>query len=441
MLGAQISATVPNTGIVALLTLLFLATVAVGSSQAQTYTVLHAFGAGTDGAVPLPIIRDAQGNIYGTTKFGGIVSCGLDTCGTVYKVDSAGNETVLYRFEGGNNGYGPYAGLVQDAKGNLYGTTQGNGYVGGASVVFKVDPAGQQTVLYVADGGDACCLDSPVAVDAEGNVYGMSPFAGDSNCSYDQSGLGCGTLFKLSPGGKFTVLHTFHGKDGSEPEGGLVLDAKGNVYGTAYFGGKSGFCHPSPGDYYEEGCGTIYKVDTTGKFTVLHTFAGPGEGSAPLGLTIDSAGNLYGIAQWGGDDKHYPDHKYGFGTVFKLDASGTFSVLFTFHKTDNYYASHLVRDSKGNLYGIQQANNGALGGGCLFRVDPKGSYTDLYNFTWEESGDPFIPSMGLVLGSDGDFYGSTPIGGSAEPECNDEGFTQGCGSVFHLTLSAESKRR
>ena len=82
---------------------------------AQTYTILHAFGGGTDGAVPNPIITDADGNIYGATKFGGITSCGLDTCGTVFKIDSAGNETVLYRFEGGDNGYGPYAGLARDA--------------------------------------------------------------------------------------------------------------------------------------------------------------------------------------------------------------------------------------------------------------------------------------------------------------------------------------
>src|SRR5580692_13029653 len=111
-----------STCITAFLTLLLTGAIAARPAQAQTYTVLHAFSAGTDGAVPSPIIRDAQGNLYGTTKFGGIPSCGEDTCGTVYKVDSAGNETVLYRFEGGSNGSDPVAGLVREAAGNLYGT-------------------------------------------------------------------------------------------------------------------------------------------------------------------------------------------------------------------------------------------------------------------------------------------------------------------------------
>ena len=155
-----------NTHAIALLTLLLVATVALQPAQAQTYTVLHSFIAGTDGAVPSPIIRDAQGNLYGTTKFGGIPTCGLDTCGTVYKIDSAGNETVLYSFEGGSNGSDPMAGLVEDAAGNLYGTTQGNGYIGGDSVVFKLDPNGQET-SFPTDGLNACCLDSPLAVDAE----------------------------------------------------------------------------------------------------------------------------------------------------------------------------------------------------------------------------------------------------------------------------------
>jgi hypothetical protein len=131
------------------------------------------------------------------------------------------------------------------------------------------------------------------------------------------------------------------------------------------------------------------------------------------------------------------------GTVFKVDPTGTFSVLYTFlpctdppcslgQVRNAVYAHHLVRDSKGNLYGIEEINDCALGGGCLFRIDTKGNITDLYDFTENQSGDPFLPQMGVVLGSDDDVYGSTPIGGSGQPGCDDEGF-QGCGSVFHLT--------
>jgi len=138
MLRRQFSIDVRNTCAIALVTLLLVAAVATQPAQAQTYTVLHAFAAGTDGAVPGPIIRDAQGNLYGTTRFGGIPLCGEDTCGTVYKVDSAGNETVLYRFEGGSNGSDPIAGLVRDAAGNLYGTALGGTY--GSGVIFQVIP-------------------------------------------------------------------------------------------------------------------------------------------------------------------------------------------------------------------------------------------------------------------------------------------------------------
>jgi uncharacterized repeat protein (TIGR03803 family) len=430
-----------HTRAAALLALSFLV-VAVPPAQAQTYTVLHAFSAGTDGAVPSPIIRDAQGNLYGATRFGGLVTCGDDTCGTVYKVDSAGNETVLFSFEGGTNGSDPVAGLVQDSAGNLYGTTQGNGFIGGASVVFKVEPSGQET-SFPTDGVNVCCLDSPLAVDAQGNLYGMSPFGGKPNCGLNTFGLGCGTLFKLSPAGEFTVLHVFNGKDGMQPEGGVVLDGKGNLYGTANFGGNLP-CQSLGYGYREPGCGTVYKLDSSGKFTVLHTFGGEGDGSFPLGLNIDSAGNLYGIAQNGGDELQHTNYADGVGTIFKVDTSGNFSVLFTFipctqpvcqpaHVRNPVYASHLVRDSKGNLYGLEQSNDCAKGGGCLFKIDTKGNYTDLYDFEGENEGPDGFTPMGVVLGSHNDVFGSMFVGGPPETECQDFGFTTGCGTVFHLT--------
>lgn len=430
MLRKQFPIRLRNTRAIALLTLLLAAAVAARPAQAQTYTVLHAFTASPDGAIPNPLIRDAQGNLYGTTKVGGLATCGEGTCGTVFKVDSAGKETVLYSFEGGNNGTNPVAGLVRDAAGNLYGTTQGNGFIGGQSVIFKVDPKGQQTVLYVADGPDASSLDSPLTLDAHGNLYGMSPFGGNSNCG--ESGGGCGTLFKITPAGKFTLLHAFTEADGRQPEGGLVLDAKGNLYGTTNFGGDLN-CESAGYGYFVPGCGTIFKLDRKGKFTVLHTFTGKtGErgGSFPSGVIIDSAGNLYGIAQNGGDITG--DYIYGLGTIFKVDTSGKFSVLFTFTpaQTRNaVYANHLLRDSKGNLYGAEQSNNCAKGGGCLFRIDPKGNYTDLYDFEGEGEGPDGFDPMGVVFGSHGDFYGSMFIGGKGEPDC-----TNGCGTVFHLVL-------
>jgi len=248
--------------------------------------------------------------------------------------------------------------------------------------------------------------------------------------------LSCGTLFKLSPSGTFTVLHVFKGKDGIQPEGGVVLDANGNLYGTTNFGGDLN-CKSARYGYPIPGCGTIYKVDTKGKFTVLHTFTGKtGEhgGSFPSGVIIDSVGNLYGIAQNGGDITG--EYIYGLGTIFKVDASGKFSVLFTFtpaQTRNTVSANHLVRDSKGNLYGAEQSNNCAKGGWCLFRIDTAGKYTDIYDFQGEGEGDDGFTPMGVVLGSgDAEFYGSMFIGGGSEGGgvC-----TNGCGTVFHLSLS------
>src|ERR1700691_4946553 len=165
MLRKQFFVQVRSAHAIALVALLLVGAGAVMPAEAQTYTVLHDFTDSPDGAIPNPIIRDAQGNLYGTTKYGGIATCGLGTCGTVFKVDSAGKETVLYSFEGGTNGTNPDAGLVRDPSGNLYGTTQGNGFIDGSAVVFKLEPNGRETSLDIA-GPNACCFDSPLALDA-----------------------------------------------------------------------------------------------------------------------------------------------------------------------------------------------------------------------------------------------------------------------------------
>jgi uncharacterized repeat protein (TIGR03803 family) len=439
----QIFMTVLNARGIALLTLLLVAAVVGQPAQAQTYTVLHAFTSGTDGADPSPILRDAQGNLYGTTEFGGIPSCGEDTCGTVFKIDNAGNETVLYSFEGGNNGSDPVAGLVEDAAGNLYGTTRGNGFISGAAVVFKLEPNGQETSFDIA-GLNACCFDSPLAVDAHGNLYGMSPYGGEPNCGLNSFGLGCGALFKVTPAGEFSVLHVFTGNDGMQPEGGVVLDAKGNLYGSANFGGELS-CKSLGYGYPEPGCGTVYKLDSSGNFTVLHTFGGEGDGSFPLGVIIDNAGDLYGIAQNGGDEIKNSNYEYGLGTVFEVNTSGEFSVLYTFVPCNTppckkgqvrnpVYASHLVRDSKGNLYGLEQSNDCALGGGCFFKIGKKGKLDVLYAFEGEDGSPYGFDPVGVVMGSSGDFYGSMYLGGGTDPECAENGFTYGCGTVFHLTF-------
>jgi uncharacterized repeat protein (TIGR03803 family) len=412
---------------VMVISMLALALLAVATPLANAqfnYTVLHTFTGSPDGTNPNPLIRDAEGNVYGTALAGapenGFCEFG---CGMVFKIDPAGKLTSLYDFPGGSNGGYPVAGVVQDKEGNFYGTTQGLGDAT-LSVVYKLTPDGKETPYVPAAGINFGSLDSPVTLDAEGNVYGMVPYGGLPNCGWDYHGLSCGTLFKMTPDGKFTTIHTFKGTDGMYPESGLVRDSKGNLYGAAMFGGIR-TCR-AVGDRIDNapGCGTIFKVDVHGKYTVLHTFSNHKDGAGPLGLIIDSEDNLYGIASGGGDHDNNP---FGYGTIFKLDTkSSAFSVLFTFSPPitrSSFFANLLVRDSNGNLYGAQKFD-GANNTGCLFKIDTKGKYTDLYDFETQEDGrneDGFFPA-GVTLGLHGDFYGSMMLGGS-----------EGLGTVFHIT--------
>jgi uncharacterized repeat protein (TIGR03803 family) len=258
-------------------------------------TVLYSFAGGADGACPVGgLVQDPSGNLYGTTIFGG------DCCGTVFKLDPTGKETVLHIFTGGGDGLTPYAGLVRDQAGNLYGTTYIGGdspncVPGGCGTVFKLDASGKETVLYsFTDGADGAFPYAALILDAEGNLYGTTYGGGSMSCY-----LGCGTVFKLDTNGTETVLHCFTGgEDGEYPEGGLIRDPAGNLYGTTYGGGIYGL-------------GTVFELDTSGTETVLHTFTGKLDGGySSAGVIRDSRGNFYGTTQFGG--------AYGHGAVFGL---------------------------------------------------------------------------------------------------------------------------
>jgi uncharacterized repeat protein (TIGR03803 family) len=301
-------------------------------------TVLHSF-TNTDGAYPWgSLMRDVAGNLYSTTKAGGTFGDG-----TVFKLDPAGNETVLHNFAGGADGVGPYAGLIRDAT-NLYGTTYGALPYGDYGTVFKVDRNGTETVLYTFTGGaDGGKPSASLVLDAAGNLYGTASIGGTFNG---------GTVFKVDPSGALTVLHTFMGgtTDGAYPKSGLVLDKNGNLYGTTYSGGAG---HS----------GTVFKLDTSGSLTLLYSFAGGTDGANPIGgLVLGSQGNFYGTTYGGGAANH--------GTVFKLSANGTETLLHSFNSTDGSdpYAG-LVRDAAGNLYGTTQ-RGGAAGYGTVFKIAP-----------------------------------------------------------------------
>lgn len=383
--------------------ILVLAVIATSSAHAQTYSVLYSFAGGIDGRNPVAgLVRDATGNLYGTTNVGG-----AHGYGTIFKIDSTGKETVLYSFTDmkGDGAY-PCAGLLLDAKGKLYGTTL-NGGAYGYGTVFVIDAAGVLSVLYSFNGaaGDGGFPYAGVVRDAKGNLYGTTLQGG----AYDY-----GTVFKLDPTGQETVLYSFTGTggDGANPYAGLARDAKGNLYGTTYYGGLES-CN-------NIGCGVVFKLDKTGKESLLHTFTGTGgDGANPSGgLVRDTKGNLYGTTRFSA----------GGGIVFKVDATGKETLLYSFSGlTDGSepFNENLVRDGRGNLYGTTLLGGDltcSLGYGCgtVFQVDTTGKETVLYNFT-DAGGDGENPMAGLVRDKKGNLYGTTAYGGA-----------YGYGTVFKL---------
>jgi uncharacterized repeat protein (TIGR03803 family) len=241
--------------------------------------------------------------------------------GTVFKVDSTGNETVLHSFAGGaNDGAYPVAGVILDAAGNLYGTTSG-GFCCGS--VYEIDgTTGQETILYVFGGGaDGSGPSSELTFDAAGNLYGTTQWGG--NVGQCTQGAGCGVVFKLSPqpNGTWTesTLYTFCSQkgcaDGAVPRlGQLAMDGTGNLYGTTELGGAYEDCVPA----FHLGCGVVYKLDPAGNETVLHSFSGGSDGASPqANVILDSEGNLYGTTELGGDGRCSTDPQ-GCGVVFEI---------------------------------------------------------------------------------------------------------------------------
>jgi uncharacterized repeat protein (TIGR03803 family) len=276
--------------------------------NAGNATVAYSFTGGTDGAYPFgSLAHDAVGNVYGATEQGGLFVCNDDAgCGTVFKIDTAGNESVLYSFTEGDNGVDgkdgafPTSGVIRDSAGNLYGTTPVGGVVScfgiGCGTVFKVDSSGTQTVLYsFTAGADGLSPSGALVRDSAGNLYGTTAQGGGSGCS---GGFGCGTVFKIDSAGNETLLYSFKGgADGDQPIGGLIRDSAGNIYGTTVFGGNL-----SCGSRL--GCGTVFKLDGAGIKKVLHRFGGL-DGAYPYTALIrDSGGNLYGTTSAGGTAGH-----------------------------------------------------------------------------------------------------------------------------------------
>jgi uncharacterized repeat protein (TIGR03803 family) len=411
---------------------LILASVAitVGSmgpaAQAQTLTVLYSFKGGTDGYGPYAgLVRDPAGNLYGTTNSGGDLSCAEGTgCGTIFRISPSGKK-IAYSFQGSSagDGSGPWGALIRDSQGNLYGTTNYGGKprvcingTSGCGTVFKVDPKGKVTILYSFTGGlDGGYPIGSLLRDASGNLYGTTEEGGPNNsaCQY-----GCGVVFKLDPAGNETVLHSFDNQDGALPFGGLVADSAGNLYGTTSQGGDLN-CF----DF--QGCGTVFKLNATGNnFKTLYTFIGPltdGNYSFAGTLWLDSAGNLYGTTYYGGDSEFCGG---GCGSVFGISAAGKESLV-SFGGPDGAGPiAGLISDGKGNFYGTTQLGGSVCDGvtvgcGTVFQTNAKGIQV-LHNFSGIPDGAE--PYGGLTRDAAGILYGTTSAGGA-----------YGYGTVFKLT--------
>jgi uncharacterized repeat protein (TIGR03803 family) len=302
----------------------------------------------------------------------------------------------LYSF--GSNGEDPDGGLVRDKAGNGYGSTISGGAGGGGyGTVFKLSTTGQETVLYSFQGGsDGDAPIGTLVIDDAGNLYGATVQGAGSGCN----GFGCGTVFKISPAGQETILHIFTGApDGANPESGLVRDSVGNLYGTTSIGGTFNY-------------GMVFMLSATGQETVLHNFSGPPDGAYPSSRLLGDAGdNLLGTTLGGGESTLLCSS--GCGTVFKLTSTGVESVLYSFSGSGDGLDPYgdLIQDKTGSLYGTTNAGGGdpACSCGTVFKLSRQGTFATLYTFTGPPDGA--TPFGGVILDPSGNLYGTTFFGG------------------------------
>jgi uncharacterized repeat protein (TIGR03803 family) len=428
-------ATVPSPALVTV-TATSQADTAVSSSAAVTigpYAVknLYSFTSLSDGAAPsAPLIQGKDGNFYGTTQMGGTYEDG-----TVFKVDTAANITTLHEFTG-SDGSGAIAALVQANDGNFYGTTPNGGSYGGyyTGTVFRIDSAGDFTSLYSFTGGaDGGGPAAGLIQASDGYLYGTTFQGGSSNS---------GTVFRMDLSGNLTTLYSFTGSaDGYGPEG-LIQGKDGLFYGVTQNGGDLS----CPGAFGGTGCGTVFQVDSSGDLITLHSFTGGQDGADPEEpLLQGNDGDFYGTALFGGDASCNVSTYTGCGTVFKIDSAGDFTPLhsFTGGAEGGVPFSSLIQAGDGDFYGTVTAGGDPscsvtasgenyptyIGCGTVFKMDTSGNVNALYSFQGSPS-DGSNPFAALVEGTDGYFYGTTRWGGTATscPYTSDGG----CGTFFRV---------
>src|ERR1700722_9246694 len=383
---------------------LFCAATAIASS-AQLTTLVDFKG--PNGGNPSNLTQGFDGNLYGTTIFGGTHKL----AGTVFKVTTAGKLTTLHDFcsvvHAGecDDGYGPLVGLTLATDGSLYGTnTDGGPFNANYGTIFAITEDGELTTLFDFPGYPNGWDPRGLVHAANGNFFGVTYYGG-TNCA---SQLGCGTFYETTPEGAPTILYSFCSQagcaDGSNPYSTPIQAANGNFYGTTVSLGSG--C-----------CGTIYKITPSGILTTLHNFNGP-DGVSAETLIQGIDGNFYGTTLLGGSSN--------FGTIFKITPKGVFTTLHNFctqtNCPDGSGPTWLLQANDGNFYGVA-SDGGTNDGGTLFEMTPGGTLTTLYNFCSQPNCSDGIFPVGIVQYTDGNFYGTTVEGG----------VISGTGTVFRFT--------
>jgi uncharacterized repeat protein (TIGR03803 family) len=407
----------------ALFFLVFLFLVSSVLAVGQAESVIYRFQGYSDGCAPYGgLISDKAGNFYGTTSG----SCVPESYGSVFElsppppIGGPWTETVLYSFSGGSFGEGPRAGLVFDQTGNLYGMT----FAGTAGTVFQLSPPAKkgdpwtETAIYTFQGDTQPRGD--LVLDKAGNLYGVTAVGGEK---------GDGAVFQLTPsqGGAWTetVIHSFTGRDGANPESGPIISPTGNLIGTLLNGGKNGF-------------GAVYElkapVTKGGAWTehVLYSFKGGSDVSGSSRLVFDRQGHLDGVGGGGA---------FGQGAAFQLTRQGSSwaeVVIYSFCAQSNCADGNepigsLIVDKAGNIYGTTEfGGNGPTcrpfsSCGTVFQLKLQGgAWTETVLYSFKHGRDAHNPVAPLAFGKFGVLYGTTPFGGTLAGQC----YLIGCGAVF-----------
>ena len=427
---------------------------AAGGNVSSGISILHSFGAFTNGANPqAPLALGRDGNFYGTTSNGGTNGGN----GTVFKITPGGTLTSLYSFTGGNDGANPSAALAQGWDGNFYGVTSGGGTNGGYGTIFRITAQGAFTTLYSFTGGADGSSPGSLTQGSDGAFYGTTSGSLYSGTVFRITTKGAlktlasitaasslvegrdgnfygttfpdaenGTVFKMTPGGVVTTLYSFGGGDDGWGPNGLVEGGDGNFYGTTLAGGINGF----------SGFGTVFKITPGGAFATLYSFTnGLDSGWPQTTLTRGSDGNLYGTTPPGGGE-------YYDGTFFRITPGGAFTVLYSFPGGVNsasalalgndgcFYATAVgpdynlpipleataagARSSRAATAGKSDAASSGINtitNGSVFKITPGGRFSNLYSFTGLDDG---ANPQSILKGRDGNFYGTSSRGGNSE---------------------------